>query len=153
MSNALQEMITRGQKRLDEAQWEADAHDEMGEDATWQTASQSYIDTYISIYNMSPESNEHDATEIEGQWDMLQGMEPADIDVQIQSMLDTDRDQQDRMGPEDYEAEDDWHVEDIRTGTSASEDRWGEMAGLEPGEDEDGGWTTTDDGVRVNIPS
>jgi len=133
----LTEMIRHGQRRLDEMPLvqKADpaASHEMEEEGKYQDA--------LSHWYPGEETEQAGYFESPGSWaDPVAG----DVDVQGQTDADMGWGDYDSHDPEDLEASDEWH---------ADASRWDEIAGIEPGEDEAGGWATTDDGTRVNIPS
>lgn len=172
MKRSLTEMITRGQRRLDEMplenpNWRDDADHEMGEEGEYQDA--------LSQHYPGREEEQADYFETPRSW-----VDPVADDVEFQGMVDADAELDSASYDDDWigdaaaelEQQEDESgayspMDDIRTGTSASEDRWGKMAGVtegeddeedssgdvEAGEDEKGGWSTTKDGRRVNIPS
>ena len=150
----LTEMIILGQRRLDEMpmenpQWREDAEHEMGEEGEYQDA--------LNQWYPGEEAEQAGYFESPGSW-----ADPVAADVDVQGQTDADAgmgdyDSYDSYDPEDLEASDAWH-------TDAS--RWDEIAGIQEGDDEEessddveagegekGGWSTTPDGKRVNIPS
>ena len=148
------EMIRRGQRALDEAtpdnpQWREDAEHEMGEEEEYQSA-------LGDLDTRSWDSREEQENYFERPGGQVM---PVANDVDDLAQVEADN------AYWDYEMSDDWD-DDLYDGTAAEElerqedehwsndtSRWDEIAGIEPGEGEPGGWDTTDDGVRVNIPS
>lgn len=144
MKRSLTEMITRGQRRLDEMplenpNWREDAHHEMGEEGEYQDA--------LSQWYPGHEEDQASYFETPKTW-----ADPVADDVEFQGMVDADAE----LDSASYD--DDW---------AGDTSRWGEIAGISEGEDDEedssgdveagkgekGGWDTTKDGKRVNIPS